>query len=837
MLKMIQKCLMTVAMTVIVGSFSCRLFGCSQQIQSKVETVPTIQPLRTSGYTYACWLNGWRKHKADQSPDILAIQASFYDFTLNMANFSKAGFSTQKKPMSYADALSSGTDFLYHLPPAEVIITIDMEGDSYRAVSCAAGTDTDPKHLSFARMWESGRFVQHFELVALKFQNASGKSLACTANLSLVAWPDSLTLTASLAPDPANTEGWRDTHVKIQLKGQNLDCQAEKVYTSTWQAATTNVLTLTYNAQGRIASDQGLTIQVSSGTNNVFPVAFESSKNCFVAKVPKIKRTFETGYTDIRDYDDFRISIDNADPTTREVPFLLDFRSPANITGLCPMLCDTEGRPTGIPVQLSKNWHHPTLGPYLMAYSSLPSKPGHTEYLLRIAYGFYGTLPSASHAQLSLIGYSGKGGNGRWDQLAIGCWGETFCLDMDMSLVDITITDVRMLMARNGRAGKMWGWTDAGWGGDWLGMTNGLGQKLAFRDLKTAYLAQGPCLTDVRYDGFYGANREVALKAQVQTLRTDDHARTFNHLKYTFFTNAPVDGVWFFKMGRTYNYITPQIAYGNKDCLLSEQNVPANLKPLNLFIDHVTLSGAGPWWVAFPGARHTNTGARNTSDKDWGTGSRALVIRSYQATIGGRISTNPTISMPVHNVQKDERGLDLDLLLVAPKEVTTFQPGDTVEMDLEWITLPRNADDYYGPNEAFRKHLAEHPVSWKTTYREAIGNDLQVTARGGKVLNQYPIAIRAEAATVDVSIKGGVGFVPIRFAGLTSIKDATLFEVVDGKEIRLDQSVHGNDFWQTDYDAATHTYTLTYNLPLDNKAASTWRLKRICNLSPRAESQ
>ena len=102
---------------------------------------------------------------------------------------------------------------------------------------------------------------------------------------------------------------------------------------------------------------------------------------------------------------------------------------------------------------------------------------------------------------------------------------------------------------------------------------------------------------------------------------------------------------------------------------------------------------------------------------------------------------------------------------------------------------------------------------------------MQVIARGGKVLKRYPIVIRAEAPAIDVTIKGGVGFVPIRFEGLTSIKDVALFEIVDGKEIKLDQSVHGNDFWQTDYDEGARTYTLTYNLPLDGKASSTWQLK------------
>jgi hypothetical protein len=35
---------------------------------------------------------------------------------------------------------------------------------------------------------------------------------------------------------------------------------------------------------------------------------------------------------------------------------------------------------------------------------------------------------------------------------------------------------------------------------------------------------------------------------------------------------------------------------------------------------------------------------------------------------------------------------------------------------------------------------------------------------------------------------------------------------VDGKT--LDQSVHGNDFWQTDYDAGTKTWSQTYNVPI-----------------------
>ena len=80
-------------------------------------------------------------------------------------------------------------------------------------------------------------------------------------------------------------------------------------------------------------------------------------------------------------------------------------------------------------------------------------------------------------------------------------------------------------------------------------------------------------------------------------------------------------------------------------------------------------------------------------------------------------------------------------------------------------------------------------------------------------------------SSVTVDIKGGVGFVPIRFEGLPIADGYRLYEEVSGKLIPLDQSVHGNDFWQTDYNATTKTYNRTYNLPLDGKPTSRWILK------------
>ena len=76
-----------------------------------------------------------------------------------------------------------------------------------------------------------------------------------------------------------------------------------------------------------------------------------------------------------------------------------------------------------------------------------------------------------------------------------------------------------------------------------------------------------------------------------------------------------------------------------------------------------------------------------------------------------------------------------------------------------------------------------------------------------------------------MAIEGGVGTVPIRFEGLKSATGYTLYQLVDGQLVALDQAVHGNDFWQTDYDAKSNSFKMTFNLPLDAGGSSEWLLR------------
>lgn len=770
--------------------------------------IAAVEPgIASSDYTYSCWLNGWRKDKNDSSADLFGIETSRYGFVLDVDDFSNCGFGYFDNAVSYEKALEYKAEKLKTLPPARLLIEVNVDGERYIAKTCSAGLEKGVKRLSNARLWESGRYVQHYDFTGLEFRNAKGEKLACeSAVLDVVAWPDSLTFNLRLTP----SSDLKNVSMCSGFTGKGANWFSRVKFDGLWKKGQIKSVSLTCGKK-RAGKYPPLKVNVEGGGG--VDVSFDKTKNCYTAFAQRLKRKWKTGYTDIRNYDEFKITVNTKDEN-RPIPFLLDLRPPANITGLCPILCDEQGRPTAIPVQLSKNWHYKEMGPYLMAYTMLP--PENKTYILRIAYGFYGKLPTASHSQLSLIGWGENkknGNNGRWDQLAIGCWGETICFDMDMSCVDVAVTDIRMLMARDGLKGKKWSWTDAGWGGDWLYIKDASQDKYFFNGIKTAYLSHGPCLTDVRHSGYYGMNKEIDFKAQIQTLRTDDYARTFQKFKYRFTTDVSPQKICLFKLGRTFHYTTPEISFGNIDGLIERVDVPDSLKRGQAVIDKKLLNGKGPWWVTLPGDVHNKK-------ENMGTGYRSLIIRGYKVTAGGETYTNPTINAVVF--KPAEQNIDIELL--PPSEIKEFKKGDTIELDLELVTLHRKPDDYYGPNETYRKHLAEKPFSWETTYREAIGNNLDIKVSGGVVLRNYPIVIKATKRQVEVFIKGGVGAVPVQFEGLGNPKGCTLFKVVKGKHMKFDQSVHGNDFWQSDYDPLTETYKVTYNLPLDAALESKWVL-------------
>ena len=123
------------------GFIFCAIIGLASAIVALPSTAQSerekiLPPIIYGGeYSHSIWLNGWRKHKADKSPELLAIQTSSYDFTINLTEFGKAGFRRNANAApGYLESLSTDSGELEKLPHAELAIEVVIAGVTYRAV-------------------------------------------------------------------------------------------------------------------------------------------------------------------------------------------------------------------------------------------------------------------------------------------------------------------------------------------------------------------------------------------------------------------------------------------------------------------------------------------------------------------------------------------------------------------------------------------------------------------------------------------------------------------------------------------------------------------------------
>ncbi|MDA1040528.1 MAG: LamG domain-containing protein [Planctomycetota bacterium] len=467
------------------------------------------------------------------------------------------------------------------------------------------------------------------------------------------------------------------------------------------------------------------------------------------------------------------------------------------ITGLSAILRDAAGQPTGIPVQLSKNWHRgrggsPYDGQWFRGFTQVRVPAKSTMRLeLVMAYGHWGGVPAASHAQLSLLGW---GQNQLWEESAIGSWGESICYEPDQVHVGASILDVRPLLVRSLPDGKPWQWTGNVGGGDFFRIEAPDGSRLWRRNMKAEYVRPGPCLTEVTYAGQLGSGIDHA--ETVSLSRTDDIVRGTYRLRMNVHEPLEFSRCVIFQIGAdTYSHAAAKkIAVGTAAGLTQEWDAAwvgnASTTP------PAVSAGTTPW-VSLLGTASDGDGKP--------IGSRGFVIRKWRAVLGGR-EAEPWITE--HGTPSTSRP-SATVDIVPPPGVTRLEPGDFVEATIELLVLPLSAAEYYGPNEALRVALRDMANSWQLVHREAVGNDRHVAMMRGDLKHAYPdIRVTADDGTAEFTLHGGLGYVPLTFTGLASHRAGELR--LDGKLV--DQSVHGGDFWQTDYDPVTQTWSHTFTV-------------------------
>jgi hypothetical protein len=217
--------------------------------------------------------------------------------------------------------------------------------------------------------------------------------------------------------------------------------------------------------------------------------------------------------------------------------------------------------------------------------------------------------------------------------------------------------------------------------------------------------------------------------------------------------------------------------------------------------------GAAPWF-----SLHDAIPADGTKPAKGAWATRGLIIRSWRARLGGKATP------PYASVFKTQAGnvSSANLELSPPADLKVLQPGDFVEAEVEFVVLPMAADDYYGPNEKLRASLVGTANTWKPVHRQAAGDNLTINVIRGALVHDYPPVLMVdEDQAAELEITGGVGYLPITFDELLDPKGYELLMSRGGAPVRVDQSVHGKDFWQADFDQTERTWSLTYNVSLD----------------------
>jgi Concanavalin A-like lectin/glucanases superfamily len=609
---------------------------------------------------------------------------------------------------------------------------------------------------------------------------------------------------------------WKDASLEIRLTTAKGDLQMQKCWElpkdQSWPASDWHQVSLALDPASFQPADEPSPVTVNAtgmASGNPCAVQFDPAVGWFRVNLDTIEPTPPPGKSGPSNDAIERIKLTLTNPTDREQMTRLMFEKTgvgfrqgigSSLTGISAILRDMDGNPTGIPVQLSKNWHNEAgagvyAGSWFHGISQMRVPAGGTvELELTLAYGHWGGLPAASHSQLSLIGW---GSNQLWHQSALGSWGESICYEPEQAQANCTITDVRPAMVKATGDAPPWQWTGNVGGGDFLRFFTPAGERVPHSSMRAIHHRPGPCLTEVTYTGNIGDG--IRHSTTVSLARTDDIVLGAYQIRMD--VTKPMDFSRFvvFQIGAdTYNSSRERrMAIGNETGLSREWNTQwggnaYRTQPLEA-------TGRIPWASLHDGefvANETNGPPAN----------RGIVIRSWKARLGGKPAAPWMAERGLTRFQNDSSTLDI----VPPPGITRLEPGDFIEATVEHIVMPKFAKDYYGPSAALRTALTKDENTWRMIHREAVGGDRKVTMKTGTLVRLRPdVRVKAENGRASLDLTGGNNHVPVTFTGLSSPRN---FQLTVG-DAPLDQSIHGNDFWQTDYDPATRTWSRTYNIP------------------------
>lgn len=765
-------------------------------------------------FTYMWWLNGLR----DESK-VFAIQTSRMAMAFDVAELDLTHLQLAEPTRTEAEALVQKNADLFSKSNAAFSSALYLDGKRFEATG---GNEEMEK----CRLIESGKFFQRRELADLRWSRGAPVK---ESGLEVAAWPDRLTLLLRVTPERSVGKATLEMSLRCDkafslhtpTPGAVIERDRDGAWRvrldiATWPGGEEKSLAIVVAVgRERDRTIPRVTANQTAPQETALVTAYDAVMGWH--RVELRNDGIDGAPEAVRDrIERVALTVENPDERSRLVRLCFAKENVFGIVGLSAMLRDTDGNPTGIPIQISKNWHssRPAFrkdswspgrykGPWYRGMTTLTVPPRTT---LKLEYtsvnAHWGGVPAASHAQLSLVGW---GNNQLWEEAAVGSFGESLCFEPDQGQRGGAVLDTRPLMVSSmGKTPKRkWGWTGNVGGADFLVYYNAEGEKQWNSRMKTAYRRYCPVLTEVTYAG-RTHDRKIDLHYTVSLYRTDDIVRGLYRFRYD--VREPVDfsRLVLFQCGSDdYSYTGERkFAWGDEKGLVKEWETQWGGALYRT--PRFALEGRIPWISMHEAV------SRAVGEEAWAN--RGVVIRSWDAQLGGK-PAGPWAAERGAKVRQVETSL-MDIL--PPPDVTRLQPGDYVDAVVEHVVMPQFADDYYGPNRALSEALENGENTWKMIHREAVGNDLQVEIGRGTLLRQRPITIRSKENRAEFTVTGGLGYVPVTIAGLTTYRDPVLEMNAAGVWKPVDQSVHGKDYWQTDFDSTMDTWEITYSVPLDS---------------------
>lgn len=725
------------------------LYGCGSSSDAPSDKTPTTETPTATTYSqlygYLYWeyglplsdiqrrSDGWVTTEMIDNPNLI-VQTGYYNLRFDADDVALTGFDAS----TGSDYMSALTEDVTTFSTASMLIEVDVNDITYTATSGVIEATDD--YWFNVRLIEAGQYVQRFDHMGLVFTDKDGNTLEGTTYFEVTAWPDRVVFTL----DMSNVENV--SRSKIQITSPNgvihkIDEEKNKVNLA---LKPQEDLTLQ-----ELSPDTYITKAYDRSTEKTLEVSFDSDEYAFRIDFAPTNTSYPD---DIDHYDEYVIEVTNPSNSEINVPLVFNETTVRNITGTVMTLVeDEDGRPSGQAVQISKNWHSDSdyvinhEGTWLRGSTMVTVDANSSKTLrLRVIAGYWDQVGSASHAQLSLIGYSSR--CWQWDESALGSWGESMTFDPYSGIAGAFIADVRPTWTTplNGTSTDH-NWTENVGGGDFLIYYDENGDYRWPKKLKTAYRWTGPNMTEVLYSGVTDDDA-IQFTYTTQLVRSNDYHRRFQQFDYEILKDISPTRLVYYQMAADY--------YNSPDFENYYQGNNAGL------IDAVTPTQGGNEYISVDSFDNTWIAIEDTvSGNDTATGYRGLLWR--KSTINDIDS-----ALYMHSYARTYGQGTLLFDISGNTTNQDYYKGSKISAEIEFIIPAQSSELYWGYDANFSNRLSSYSSAWQAVMDEYTYNEMTVVASKGEVIKHYPVTIQPESSSsVDVQFtipaQKGIGHIPV----------------------------------------------------------------------------